>query len=132
MTPGIAARYARWDGIGRPFTVVATETPAEPGPGAVLVRIDLATVCGSDLHSVGGRRPSPVPGVLGHEQVGTVLAVGPDAPHCVDGTPVTPGCASSGRSRRPAGPVTAAPATCPRSAAGCASTATSHSTSARR
>lgn len=91
MTRAIAARYARWDGAGRPFTVVATETPAEPGPGEVLVRIELATVCGSDLHSVGGRRPSPAPGVLGHEQVGTVLAVGPDAPRCVDGTPVTPG-----------------------------------------
>jgi putative phosphonate catabolism associated alcohol dehydrogenase len=91
VDPGVAARYARWDGVGHPFTVVATETPAEPGPGEVLVRIDLATVCGSDLHSVSGRRPSPAPGVLGHEQVGTVLAAGPGAPRCVDGTPVTPG-----------------------------------------
>lgn len=94
--PTVAARYARWDGVGRPFTVVPTSTPAMPGPGEVLVRIDLATLCGSDLHSVGGRRPSPAPGVLGHEQVGTVVAVGPapadrPAPACADGSPIGPG-----------------------------------------
>ncbi|GAA3850673.1 alcohol dehydrogenase catalytic domain-containing protein [Saccharothrix violaceirubra] len=84
------ARYARWDGVGTPFALVTTPL-SEPGPGEVLVRVDLATVCGSDLHTVHGRRPSPVPGVLGHEQVGTVLAVGDDVPACVDGTPVTTG-----------------------------------------
>ncbi|WP_205669173.1 zinc-binding dehydrogenase [Amycolatopsis suaedae] len=87
----ITARYARWDGAGRPFTVVATEVPGTPGPREALVRVDLATVCGSDLHTVSGARPSPVPGVLGHEQVGTVVAVGDPAPRCFDGTPVTPG-----------------------------------------
>ncbi|SDK67028.1 alcohol dehydrogenase catalytic domain-containing protein [Streptomyces indicus] len=82
-------RYARWDGPGRPFTVVDTVT-AGPGPGEVLVRIDLATVCGSDVHTVTGRRGSPAPGVLGHEQVGTVLAAGGEV-RCEDGTPVVPG-----------------------------------------
>lgn len=92
MTELIGARYARWDGVGRPLTVVTTRTSATPGVGEALVRVDLATICGSDLHTVLGRRPSPAPGVLGHEQVGTVLAVGPGAPpRCVDGTPVAPG-----------------------------------------
>ncbi|QJY49379.1 zinc-binding dehydrogenase [Pseudonocardia broussonetiae] len=110
--PGpVAVRYARWDGVGRPFVVVPSTTPAVPGPGEVLVRIDLATVCGSDLHSVTGRRPSPAPGVLGHEQVGTVLAVGEDPPTCVDGSPVVPG-------RRVVWSVTAACGTCDRCARG--------------
>jgi putative phosphonate catabolism associated alcohol dehydrogenase len=87
----LPVRYARWDGVGRPFTLVTTTTPRSPGPGEVLVRIDLATVCGSDLHTVSGHRRSPSPGVLGHEQVGTVLAVGPGGADCVDGTPVVPG-----------------------------------------
>ncbi|MFI6941788.1 zinc-binding dehydrogenase [Streptomyces sp. NPDC050418] len=87
---GIPVRYARWDAPGRPFTVVGTETAAVPGPGEVLVRTDLATVCGSDLHTASGRRASPAPGVLGHEQVGTVLATG-GAVRCHDGTPVVPG-----------------------------------------
>lgn len=107
MSAPVAVRYARWDGVGRPFVVVPATTPAVPGPGEVLVRIDLATVCGSDLHSVTGRRPSPAPGVLGHEQVGTVLAVGDDAPTCVDGSPVLPG-------RRVVWSVTAACGTCDR------------------
>ncbi|MCW3845129.1 alcohol dehydrogenase catalytic domain-containing protein, partial [Micromonospora yasonensis] len=74
------ARYARWDGVGKPFTVCTTPVPSLLRPREVLVAVDLATVCGSDLHTVRGRRPSPAPSVLGHEQVGTVVAVGTDAP----------------------------------------------------
>ena len=42
-----------------------------------LVRISCATICGSDLHSYFGRRPAPVPSVLGHEMVGRICALGP-------------------------------------------------------
>lgn len=48
----------------------------EPDEGEVLVRLDLATICGSDLYTVRGARPQPVPAVLGHEGVGTVVASG--------------------------------------------------------
>ncbi|WP_338889420.1 zinc-binding dehydrogenase [Rhodococcus sovatensis] len=48
----------------------------ELGPGDILVGVDLATVCGSDLHTVSGRRPAACPSVLGHEAVGRVVAVG--------------------------------------------------------
>ncbi|PCJ58321.1 MAG: hypothetical protein COA79_13775 [Planctomycetota bacterium] len=41
--------------------------------GEVLVEIDLATICGSDLHSVHGKRETPLPGVLGHEAVGRIV-----------------------------------------------------------
>lgn len=44
--------------------------------GELLVEVRLATVCGSDRHTVAGRRPSPCPGILGHEAVGTVVALG--------------------------------------------------------
>lgn len=47
--------------------------------GEVLVRVRLATVCGSDLHTVTGRRPAACPSVLGHEAVGDVVATGPGA-----------------------------------------------------
>jgi putative phosphonate catabolism associated alcohol dehydrogenase len=47
--------------------------------GETLVRIRLATICGSDLHTVTGRRPAPCPSVLGHEAVGDVVAVGEGA-----------------------------------------------------
>jgi putative phosphonate catabolism associated alcohol dehydrogenase len=50
------------------------------GDGELLVHIDLATVCGSDLHTVTGRRPGACPSILGHEAVGHVVAVGGLAP----------------------------------------------------
>lgn len=103
----VAVRYARWDGVGRPTRVVDAVVPGA-GPGEVLVAVDLATVCGSDVHTVSGRRSSPSPGVLGHEQVGRVAALGPGpAPAHVDGAPVRVGdrvvwsiAASCGRCHR--------------------------------
>ncbi len=41
--------------------------------------MSLCTVCGSDLHTVAGRRPGPTPCVLGHEAVGVIEAVGDGA-----------------------------------------------------
>ena len=43
-------------------------------PGEVLVALDLATICGSDLHTLSGLRQEPTPLVLGHEAVGRVTA----------------------------------------------------------
>ncbi|MFV8054432.1 zinc-binding dehydrogenase [Mycobacterium sp. 48b] len=67
---------AVWTGSG---VDVRTVPIPELGTGEVLVRVRLATVCGSDLHTVTGRRSAPCPSVLGHEAVGEVVAVGPDA-----------------------------------------------------
>ena len=47
-------------------------------PGEVLVRVSLATVCGSDRHTVSGRRAQPCPSILGHETVGHIVAFGGD------------------------------------------------------
>ena len=40
--------------------------------GESLIRLSTATVCGSDRHTVRGRRPGACPSVLGHEGVGVV------------------------------------------------------------
>ncbi|WP_254049844.1 alcohol dehydrogenase catalytic domain-containing protein [Novosphingobium sp. TH158] len=54
---------------------------AGPGPGELLVRIDAAGVCHSDLSVVNGDRPRPMPMALGHEAAATVIATGtPDDP----------------------------------------------------
>ena len=47
-----------------------------PMPGEVLVRIRMSTICRSDIHSYQGHRPNPCPGVLGHEIIGTIVALG--------------------------------------------------------
>jgi Zn-dependent alcohol dehydrogenase len=53
----------------------------EPRPGELLVRIDAAGLCHSDLSVVNGDRPRPTPMALGHEAAATVIrASDPDAP----------------------------------------------------
>jgi alcohol dehydrogenase len=50
---------------------------ADPGPGELLVRVEVAGLCHSDLSVVNGDRVRPVPMLLGHEASGIVAAVGP-------------------------------------------------------
>ncbi len=74
-----AARAAVFEGPGLPFSI--RELPlGAPQPGGAIVRVSMATVCGSDVHSWTGRRSSPVPGILGHEMVGVVAALGDGEP----------------------------------------------------
>jgi Zn-dependent alcohol dehydrogenase len=47
-----------------------------PGPGEVLVRIERAGLCHSDVSVIDGTIPFPTPVVLGHEGAGIVEAVG--------------------------------------------------------
>ena len=56
----------------------------EPNPGEVLLRVEAATTCGTDLKAyLRGHPQIPMPGVLGHEYSGTVAAVGSGAPFAV-------------------------------------------------
>ncbi|WP_270366298.1 alcohol dehydrogenase catalytic domain-containing protein [Microbacterium algeriense] len=76
-----------WIGEGHPH-----ETIAVPGvslaDGDVLVAVEMSTICGSDVHTVQGRRTAPVPLVLGHESVGRVIATGDAGACAVDGSPL--------------------------------------------
>jgi alcohol dehydrogenase len=49
---------------------------APPGPGELLVRIEAAGLCHSDLSVVDGNRVRPVPMLLGHEAAGIVETTG--------------------------------------------------------
>ena len=68
----ISAQISQFHGVGIPFEVC--EMPLAATPDTLLVRVSLATICGSDLHTVSGRRGAEIPCVLGHEVVGTVAA----------------------------------------------------------
>ena len=59
----------------RPLTVCELDLDA-PGPSEVLVRIEAAGICHSDLSVVDGNRVRPVPMLLGHEAAGIVEEVG--------------------------------------------------------
>ncbi|WP_371811058.1 alcohol dehydrogenase catalytic domain-containing protein [Frigoribacterium sp. CFBP 13707] len=78
-----------WTEPGRPHDAVAVPS-VRLAPGDLLVEVELATICGSDVHTTRGDRGAPTPLVLGHEQVGRVVAVGEEAV-AVDGTPVVVG-----------------------------------------
>ncbi|HSM01144.1 MAG TPA: zinc-binding dehydrogenase [Acidimicrobiia bacterium] len=61
---------------GSPLVEVDAPDP-EPGPGELVVRVDAAGICRSDVHYRAGTRPVPsLPLVPGHEVAGTVTAVG--------------------------------------------------------
>jgi putative phosphonate catabolism associated alcohol dehydrogenase len=73
--------------VWRGGDAIALESVAVPtlGPGDVLVRVRFATVCGSDRHTVSGRRDQPCPSILGHETVGEIVAIGERA-YALDGS----------------------------------------------
>ncbi|HLR98514.1 MAG TPA: alcohol dehydrogenase catalytic domain-containing protein [Mycolicibacillus parakoreensis] len=68
---GLQRPYAR----SRPLTVTDLEL-APPGPGELLVRIEAAGLCHSDLSVIDGTRARPVPMLLGHEAAGVVERLG--------------------------------------------------------
>jgi alcohol dehydrogenase len=59
----------------RPLNVTDLDL-APPGPDELLIRIEAAGLCHSDLSVVDGNRVRPVPMLLGHEAAGVVAAVG--------------------------------------------------------
>lgn len=90
----------------RPISVCEVDLAA-PGPGEVLIAVEAAGVCHSDLSVVDGNRVRPVPMLLGHEAAGIVVETGPSGsdlkpgqrvvmtflPRCTD----CAGCASDGQ-----------------------------------
>ena len=89
----IRGAVLRQIGAERPF---AQSQPLElvdldldaPGPGELLVRVEAAGLCHSDLSVVDGARPRPVPMLLGHEAAGIVEAVGEGVDDITVGTRV--------------------------------------------
>jgi alcohol dehydrogenase len=77
---GIPGPYA----LSKPLRIRDVEL-APPGPGEVLVRIEAAGLCHSDLSVINGDRPRPMPMALGHEAAGTVVETGRDVPDLAPG-----------------------------------------------
>ncbi|HWS49497.1 MAG TPA: alcohol dehydrogenase catalytic domain-containing protein [Microbacterium sp.] len=85
-----AATAMVWIGPGQAHEIIAVPGVAL-ADGDVLVAVELSTICGSDVHTVSGRRHAPTPLVLGHESVGRVIAIGEGAVDAVDGSPLRVG-----------------------------------------
>lgn len=68
-------RMAVFDRPNAPFRLVDYPLQATAARWKVLVRIRMSTICRSDIHSYQGHRPSPCPGLLGHEIIGIIEAI---------------------------------------------------------
>lgn len=62
-------------GDTRPLDVTSIDL-APPKAGELLIKIDAAGLCHSDLSVIHGDRPRPMPMALGHEATGTILSTG--------------------------------------------------------
>lgn len=76
-----ASRAAVVEEFGAPVRITEVPVPQELEPGALLVRTEACSVCGTDLHLWQGELSLKVdlPVILGHEMVGRVVAVGAGA-----------------------------------------------------
>ncbi len=88
---GLTSRAAVLDSVRGNFSVAEAAVP-EPGPGSVIVRQEMCGICGTDVHVFQGHMKSvPMPVVLGHEIVGTIVALGEGVTTDSTGRPVKEG-----------------------------------------
>ena len=59
----------------------------EVEPGGILVKVEMAGICGTDIHQWKGRllRKAPLPNIPGHETIGRVVKLGEGRTHDVSG-----------------------------------------------
>ncbi|MHC4562712.1 MAG: alcohol dehydrogenase catalytic domain-containing protein [Planctomycetota bacterium] len=70
------SKAAIFSEVGQPLQLQEFDLPGEPEPGSAICKVTMATVCGSDLYTITGRRTEPTPLILGHEIIGEVVALG--------------------------------------------------------
>jgi L-iditol 2-dehydrogenase len=92
MTMQKVARAAVLGEFGAPLEIREFEI-VDPEPGGLVLEMEVATVCGSDVHNwlghTGGRLVPPV--IPGHEGVGRIVAMGKGADTDSQGTPLSIG-----------------------------------------
>src|SRR2546425_2341372 len=65
--------------------------PGKPDPGAALVRVEMAGICGTDVHLWKGELPIGLPVILGHEAVGRIEQLGEGLERDWTGQPLSVG-----------------------------------------
>lgn len=61
---------------GEPLEIREYPVPGEIGAEEALVRVEMAGICGTDVHLWLGQLPIPLPVILGHETVGRIERLG--------------------------------------------------------
>jgi threonine dehydrogenase-like Zn-dependent dehydrogenase len=75
----------------QPLRVRSFPDPGVPGPGEALVKVEIAGICGTDVHLWLGQLAIPLPNVLGHESAGRIEQLGPGLERDWRGEPLRPG-----------------------------------------
>jgi len=71
-------KAAIWWEPGKPLEIREYPVP-DVKPDGILLKLNLANICGSDIHFVEGRGPrlkGGIPQILGHEMMGTIIKLG--------------------------------------------------------
>ncbi len=79
--PRTTCRAAVFVEAGKPLEIRRFELPEIMEPGSALCKVTMSTICGSDLHTISGRRVEPAPSILGHEIIGEIAALGHGLDH---------------------------------------------------
>jgi len=77
MKSASTGKAAVFEGPGKPFSIRSYPLPTVE-KSALLVKIGMATICGSDLHRMRGFGKTAVPSIIGHESTGRIAALGDD------------------------------------------------------
>jgi putative phosphonate catabolism associated alcohol dehydrogenase len=85
------SRAAVLTGYKTPLEIREFPLPQTIEPGAALVRVKLAGICGTDVHLWHGQLPIPLPVILGHETVGVIEELGHGLIHDWSGQPLSAG-----------------------------------------
>ena len=70
------AKASVLEAFNAPLRLHTYEVPERVEPGAVLVRTEMAGICGTDVHLWQGQLPIKLPVILGHETVGRIAELG--------------------------------------------------------
>ena len=79
--------------FGEPLAIEDVPIPREIEPGAILVKTEACSICGTDVHLAHGELALKVdlPVIIGHEMVGRIVAFGAGARRDSVGTPLEVG-----------------------------------------
>jgi len=75
----------------KPLEIRSFPLPEEVEPKAALVKIQIAGVCGTDIHLWKGQLRIPRPIILGHESAGVIVKLGSELKHDWAGRPLKEG-----------------------------------------
>lgn len=69
-------KAALFSEAGKPMELIDHKLSGKVDSGYVVCKVIMSTICGSDLHTISGRRMEPAPLILGHEIIGEILELG--------------------------------------------------------